>query len=430
MGRQEIIEAYEETVGVRLRDEQVAELFKGAADAVAVLAQLPGFIIRAAARSVYGRHRRTLPLAEWAQEAELEQGRREQVRRAQIRGARQPRDEVRVTGGTRGSGKPKAFSNSKPLGRKGTNPTPAQQEREAWEAQLERWRKRRPPLRVLLNKIDEAAAIGNFSAVLQVAEIGAAATGGHGDPLPTIAKRVAGAYLRAATSLEQIPDVTLRAKSHLARHRIGTRALPEEVEARLDAIAVLLADETVFGRTKLCSLLRQVNRPELAVEAVEPFGGDHPDHAAALTTCAAALADLKRLPEARGRAEKAWGLCASPEAACVLSRISRLDRNVGIALKWAQEGWSRQRNRFTARSLAAAAALANDEPALAAASAWLGQHPDEGEHPSAYIAVRAGWILLQDGDAQGAMKVAQRVLESVPGYSPAELLLRDAKGET
>lgn len=406
MDRAKVVQAYQEVVGCA--EAQAEASIAEASSEVAVLARLPGYVIRAAALTVYGRNRGTLPIKEWAQEAIAEVGRREHEREVDTR---QRTSERRLSEGRSRDRQPTE-----------------EQRRAAWQAQLQRWRTRPPSFRFLLEKVDECAAIGNYGALLEVAEIAAESASGSPQNLPDVARRVVAAYLLLAESLSAIPDITDRARAHMRRRWSDQRPLPREVQAQLDGISVLLPDESVFGRTKLSSLLRQVNRPDLAIEAVRRFSGDSAGEVPALTTGAAALADLGRTPEARGRAEKAWQLAPSAPTACVLSRISRLDRNPEIALRWAKEAWKCEHNRITARSLAAAAVLVDDSPALAEAARWLGQHPEDEDHPSAYVAIRAGWILMQDGDAASAQEVAARVLSSVPGYVPAEKLLARARG--
>lgn len=429
MDRAKVVEAYREIVGGG--EAQAEAAIPGASQDVAVLARLPGYVIRAAALIVYGRNGGKLPIDEWAKEAIAEVGRREQARelsaRRQRRRPKRQRPERQSLG--RQTPDPDAHEGASFEGQSRDRQLTEEQQRAAWEGQLRRWRANPPPFRFLLDRVDECAAIGNYGAVLDVAEIAAESACGSPQNLPVVARRVVAAYLRMAESLSVIPDITARAQTHMARRWADQRPLPREVQAQLDGIAVLLPDESVFGRTKLSSLLRQVNRPDLAVEAVRRFSGGSAEEAPALTTGAAALADLGRTPEARGWAEKAWQLSHSAPTACVLSRISRLDRNPQIALRWAKEAWKCERNRITARSLAAAAVLMDDSSALAEASGWLGQHPEAEDHPSAYVAVRAGWILLQDGDAASARDVASRVLSSIPGYSPAERLLRRAGAE-
>lgn len=246
--------------------------------------------------------------------------------------------------------------------------------------------------------------------------------------LREVADEVVRTYLASASSLTSVKDICKRGKTHASTafgENFGS-IVGDVIEKN---IILLLDAREGKAVAKLSSNFRKYGRPDLSVEATEGYRLSQDGGVAVCTSRAAAFADLERLDEALELCRSIWDTKQSDAVCTVKSRTLRLMRNIQECHRWALEGWGLSENRFTARTLAASSALVGDMLNLQAAAAylkWFEAGTAQLEENDPFILVKAGWVLLNDGEIDQARDVALRVQKEYGGYREAGALLNAA----
>lgn len=243
--------------------------------------------------------------------------------------------------------------------------------------------------------------------------------------LRKVADEVVRAYLAGASSLASVKNICERGRTHattaFGEHFAG--AVCETIEKN---IVLLLDSGEGKAVAKLSANFRRYGRPDLSIEATEGYGVLQDGGTAVCTSRAAALADIERLDEALELCRSIWSAKPNDAVCTVKSRTLRLKRNNEESHRWALEGWGLDENRYTARTLAASSVLVGDMAHLQAAAAhleWSEMGITDIEEMDPLVLVKAGWVLLNDGNIEQARDVARRVQEEHGGYRPAGALL-------
>ena len=255
------------------------------------------------------------------------------------------------------------------------------------------------------------------------------------------ARSILVAYLSQASSLGDLPAGVQKASEtfeRLARELTGDQVRLGVVEQErhwLDELRLLLSDDSVMSRIKLCSKLREIDRPSLGVEAATAALAVDPDNTAARTTRAAALMDLETY-EGRHRAladcRRAWALGRNEHTATAYSRVCRALESFDEAVEIASWAFEDTRNSVTAHTLLAAAVQAGDEGKAAEAGGWLRENGDaeQAAEVDEWIAMLAVRSLFQEGRLHEVGPAAQALLAAKPSQAVKKetvSLLRKAK---
>lgn len=301
----------------------------------------------------------------------------------------------------------------------------------ACEDILDAWEVHPPPLWQALKKVRSMSGEPNtpeFRCLVRlVAWISSNFLNSPAD-LREVADEVVRAYLAGASSLTNVKDICKRGKTHASAafgEHFGS-IVGDVIEKN---IILLLDSREGKGVAKLSSNFRKYGRPDLSLEATEGYRPSQDGGIAVCTSRAAAYADLERLDEALELCRSVWDTKQSDAVCTVKSRTLRLMRNNQESHRWALEGWGLSENRFTARTLAASSALMGDMLHLQAAAAyldWFDEGTAQSNENDPFILVKAGWVLLNDGEIDQAREVALRVQREYGGYREAGALLNAA----
>jgi tetratricopeptide (TPR) repeat protein len=239
---------------------------------------------------------------------------------------------------------------------------------------------------------------------------------------------IAWSYLRSANSFEALPPVLAETVSRLrsiAEGYIGAANL--ELTERAEKIAELLL---LVGRadchsyTRLCSKLRQMDRPDLGVVAATRAIALCPSNHAAYTTRGATKVDLDLAQDGLVDLERALELEESAHALLALARCCLVLGEDSRALSAALRAVELDDSDASYRTLAATAVACEDRAALDIAAAGLDVHTgqrrliedDAGLRWTRYVAAETLW-------EAGRVDIAEAVLDSLltqfPSYEPA-----------
>jgi len=248
-----------------------------------------------------------------------------------------------------------------------------------------------------------------------------------GDGLVYAADRVVASYLawvdEAADLLEKLDRASADVENRLSAGPLGRQTLEQ-----LDKIRVLIPDQSPHGRSTLARRLREIRRPDLAVDVTAHFDASNPGHQYAAIARAAAHTDLADLDAAYADAAAVWNTTTSPAAAVMLSKISRIQREDADNLEWAFEAWDLRRDQYTAQNLITASLVrppAGRQADIDAAELLL-QEPisrNQLQRREEYVTIRAARILLSEGRVEEAERAAEAVLAIHHEYFPAKQLL-------
>ena len=296
---------------------------------------------------------------------------------------------------------------------------------------LKAWQGDPPPLWQALKRVRSISSEPNteeFKCLVQLVKWIAAHHIDSPADLRQVADEVVRAYLAGASSLADVNDICERGLRH-APVAFGEHFGDIVSRGVRNNILLLLDDGEGIAVAKLSKNFRRYGRPDLSVEATEGFhlsqdGGD-----AVWTSRAAALADLERLDEALAACRAIWAAKPGHAVCTVKSRTLRLQHSNEESHRWALEGWGLNENLYTARTLAASSVLVGDMPHLQAAAAhleWSDAGISDSDEVDPYVVVKAGWVLLNDGNVEQARDLARRVLKEHGGNRWAGSLLNAA----
>lgn len=251
------------------------------------------------------------------------------------------------------------------------------------------------------------------------------------ESLVRAADRVVSGYLAWVDEAADLPEKLDRAYADVAeRLRVGP--LGRQTLDQLDKIRVLIPDESPQGRSTLARRLREIQRPDLAVDMTAHFDATNPNHQYAVVARAAAHTDLSDLEAAYADAADVWNATSSPAAAVMLSKIARIQRDDAENLDWALEAWDLERNPHTAQNLITASLV--HTPTDRQADIWeaelLLQEPlprGQLHRREEYVTIRAARILLGEGRIEEAERAAEAILAVHDEYFPAKQLLVDIR---
>jgi len=236
--------------------------------------------------------------------------------------------------------------------------------------------------------------------------------------LADAARAIVTAYLARAADLDEAAERAAAAAGVLAAISDDTDVTGPAAKAVrdryrwLEELRLLYSDFTEPSLIALCSKLREIDRPDLGVEAAtkalelaERFAPAPSTRAAALTTRAAAHLDLGDPPRALADIRKATK--AKPRDPYVLTTHARVLTACGHpheAVEVAKDSFALAPSLRAANVLLAAAAAAADDETLGEAKAYLASHPaPEGEiSASVWIEVLAAEALIVAGDLDRA----------------------------
>lgn len=296
---------------------------------------------------------------------------------------------------------------------------------------LKAWEADPPPLWQALKKVRTISSEPNtteFKCLVRLVKWISVHHVGLPSDLRQVADEVVRAYLAGASSLSDVNDICERGLKH-ASIAFGEHFGDIVCRDINNNIVLLLNDGEGIAVAKLSKNLRKYGRPDLSVEATEGFGLSQAGGDAVWTSRAAALADLEHLDEALAACRAIWAAKPGHAVCTVKSRTLRLQRNNEESHRWALEGWGLNENPYTARTLAASSVLVGDMPHLQVAAAhlkWSEAGITDSEEMDPYVLVKAGWVLLNDGNIEQARDLARRVQKEHGGYRRAGALLNAA----
>ena len=222
----------------------------------------------------------------------------------------------------------------------------------------------------------------------------AAATLGEACDLDDLARYVAALRSRLQRLLDDFPETSRNAKLL-------------QLKTTISEITLLLTHPDPAAQLRLCSRLRELDRPDLGAKAAERGLNVEPNNAALLTTLAAAQLDIGASTTGLATIERAVGV--EPENVYALNVYSRaLQENTRLdeSLDVARTAFELDANRFTAQRILGVAAEIKDLEAFDDALKFVRQHQAElSSESDIYVLILAVEALVEADDLARASEL-------------------------
>lgn len=236
------------------------------------------------------------------------------------------------------------------------------------------------------------------------------------------AKKVVRSILAVAETVEALPGPIEQAslwlkeqKGYFEKFQIRDSVRSET--QMLSEILVLMGSSDDLAKVKLCSRLRQVERPDLGIEVVGPLIKDGQKNVGALTTAGAAYCDLGAYAQSDQVIERA--LRIEPGNVHAQTVQGRLLQNLGRhdeAFDVARRAFHIEANVHTANRLLEASVRVSDEEGLQTAVEFLQGEPEQinevENSTESYLLLSAAEKLLELDESFDARHVVERIRTS------------------
>jgi len=195
-----------------------------------------------------------------------------------------------------------------------------------------------------------------------------------------------------------------------------TKRLGDEFRPLINKLLILLTDDDAQSLVRISSILRQLERSDLAEISSQQALMQEKHNTAAMTTLGAALTDLGIFDQAISYLNEALRL--KPKSVHALLAMSRCQQEMGRSgdsLHFAKQAFELQpESQAAARRLISAAVASKDSEAYEDAKSVILENPKSSIKDERWLLVLIGLVLCDLGDFLRASKIYDQIAESKP----------------